>query len=63
MMVDIMLNQDSILDFPKGQHILSISHSKYHFWISVYTFEFRNGHVMKSPANQLAKWSYTEIQE
>ena len=56
MMVEVMLNQDSILDFPKGPHILSISHLKYQSRISVYTFEFQNGHVMTSPANQLAKW-------
>ena len=54
MMVEVMLNLDSILDFPKGPHILSISHLKYQSWISVYTFEFKNGHVMTSPANQLA---------
>ena len=54
MMVGVILNQDSILDFPKCPHILSISHSKYHSWISVYTFIFQNGHVVTSPANQLA---------
>ena len=54
MMVEVMLNRDSILDFPKGPHILSINHLKYQSWISVYTFEFQNGHVMTSPANQLA---------
>ena len=54
MMVEDMLNQDSILDFPKGPHILSISHFKYQSWISVYTFEFQNGHVVASPTNQLA---------
>ena len=53
-MVEGMLNQDSILDFPKGPHILSISHLKYQSWISVYTFEFQNGHVMTSSGNQLA---------
>ena len=63
MMVEVILNQDSILDFPKCSHILSISYLKYHIWISVYTFEFQNGHVMTSPANQLAKKKYTEIQE
>ena len=33
MMVEVMLNQDSILDFSKGPHILSISHLKYQSWI------------------------------
>ena len=54
MMVEVMLDQDSILDFLKGPHILNISHLKYQSWISVYTFELQNGHVMTSPANQLA---------
>ena len=54
MMVEVILNQDSILDFPEGPHILSISNLKYQSWISVYTFEFQNGHVMTSPTNQLA---------
>ena len=50
----IMLSPDCILDFPKGPHILSISHLKYQSWISVYTFEFQNGHVMTLSADQLA---------
>ena len=54
MMPEVMLNQDSILDFQKCSHSLSISCLKYHIWISVYTFEFQNGHVMTSPTNQLA---------
>ena len=37
-MVEVVLIQDSILDFPKSTHILSISYWKYHFWISVYFF-------------------------
>ena len=61
MMVEVLLNQDSILDFPKGPHILSTSHLKYQSWISVYTFEFQNGHVMTSPANQLAKQSCCDV--
>ena len=54
MMVKVMLDQDSIIDFPKGPHSLSIRHLEYQSWISVYTFEFQNGHVMTSSANQLA---------
>ena len=54
MMVEVILNQDSILDFPKCSHIMSISYLKYHIWISAYTFEFQNANVMMSPANQLA---------
>ena len=54
MIVEVMLNQDSILDFPKVPHILSFRHSKYQSWISVYTFKFQNGHGMTSPAYQLA---------
>ena len=54
MMAEVMFNQDSILDFPKGPYILSISYLKYQSWIPVYTFEFQNGHVMTSSANQLA---------
>ena len=54
MMVEVMLNQDSTLDFPKCPQILSISHLKCQSWISVDTLEFQNGHVMMSPANQLA---------
>ena len=54
MMVEVMSNQASILDFPKGPHILSVSHLKYQSSISVYTFEFQNGLVMTSLANQLA---------
>ena len=61
MMVEVMLNQDSSLDSPKGPHILSISHLKYQSWISVYTFEFQIGHVMMSPANQFAKWSCYDV--
>ena len=61
MIAKVMLNQDSILDFPKVPHILSISHLKYQSWISVYTFEFQNGRVMTSPANQLAKWSSYDV--
>ena len=38
MMVKVILNQDSILDFPKCPHVLSICHLKYHSWISVYFF-------------------------
>ena len=38
MLVEVMSNQDSILDFPNGPHILSISHLKCHSWISVYFF-------------------------
>ena len=53
MMIVVVLNQDSILDFPKGPHILSISNFTYQSLISVYTFEFQNGHVMMSLANQL----------
>ena len=53
MMVKVMLNQNSTLDFPKGPHILSISHWKHQSWTSVYTFEFQNDHVMTSPANEL----------
>ena len=53
MMIEVMLNQDGILDFQKCSHIFSISSLKYHIWILVYTFEFQNGHVMTSPANQL----------
>ena len=60
-MVEVMLNQDSILDFPKGPHIFSISHLKYQSWVSMYTFEFQNGHVMMSPANQLAIQSCNDI--
>ena len=56
-MREVILNQDSILEFPKCSHILSISYLKYQSWISVYTLEFQNGHVLTSPANQLAKWS------
>ena len=54
MMVEVILNQDGILDFPKCLHSLSISHLKYQSWISGYTFAFQNGHVMTSPSNQLA---------
>ena len=59
MMVEVMLNQDSILDFPKSPNILSNSHLKYQSWISVYTFQFQNGHIMMSPASQLQEdyWS------
>ena len=56
-----MLNQDSILDFAKGPHILSISYLKYQSWISLYSSDFQNGHVMTSPANQLAKWSCYDV--
>ena len=52
-MVEVMLNHDRILDFPECPHILSICYLRYHFWISVHTFIFQNGHVMTSPANQL----------
>ena len=38
MMEEVMLNQDSILNFLKVPHILSISHLKCHSWISVYFF-------------------------
>ena len=61
MMEEVMLDQDSIMNFQKGPQILSISHLKYQSWISVYTFEFENGHVMTSPANQLAKWSCYDV--
>ena len=54
MMVEVMLNQDSILDFAKGPHITNTSHLKFQSWTSVYTFEFQNGLVMTSSANQLA---------
>ena len=54
MMAKVMLNQDSISDFQKCSHIFGISCLKYHIWISVYSFEFQNGHVMTSPTNQLA---------
>ena len=57
MMVEVMLNLDSILDFPKCPYIFSISHLKYQSWILVYTFEFQNGHVM-SPANELQGVSF-----
>ena len=60
MIVEVMLNRDSILDFQKYPHILSIRYLEYHFWISVYTIIFQNGRVMTSPANQLAKWSCYE---
>ena len=30
---------------------------KISLWILVYTYTVQNGHVMTSPANQLAKWS------
>ena len=53
MMVEVMLNRDSILDFPKGPHILSISYLKYQSWISLYTSDFQNGHVMTSPAKHV----------
>ena len=56
MMVEVILNENCILDFPKCPHILSISHLKYHSWISVYT-DFHNGHVMTSAANQLQEAS------
>ena len=55
------IKSDSILDFPKGPHILSISHLKYQSWVLVYTYEFQNGYVITSPANQLAKWSCYDI--
>ena len=55
MTVEVMLNQDSILDFRKRPHVLSICYLEYHFWISVYILIFQNGHVMTSPANQFAK--------
>ena len=61
MTVEVTVNQDSILDFPKSPHILSISLLEYQSWISVHTFEFQNGHVMMSPANQFAKWSCYDI--
>ena len=61
MTAEVMLNQDSILDFPKGPHILGISHLEYQSWISVYTFEFQNDHVVASPANQLAKCSCYDV--
>ena len=61
MMAEVTLNHYSILDFPKGPHILSFSHLKYQSWISVYTFEFQNGHVMMLPGNHLAKWSYYDV--
>ena len=61
MMAEVMLNQDSILDFQNFSHILSISCPKYHIWISEYTFEFQNGHVMTSPANELAKQSCYDV--
>ena len=41
MMVEVMLNQDSILDFPNGPHILSISHLKYHSLLSEHTSRFK----------------------
>ena len=37
-MVEVKLNQDSILDFFKCPHILSICHLEHHSWISVYFF-------------------------
>ena len=49
-----MLNQDSILDLRKCPQVSRIYHLEYHFWISVYTLIFQNGHVMTSTANQLA---------
>ena len=58
MPVEVILNQDSIWEFPLCPHILSICNLKYHTWISVYLF-FQNGHVMMSPANQLqGQWSF-----
>ena len=36
--VEVILNQDGILDFPKGPHVFIISHLNYQSWISVYTF-------------------------
>ena len=38
MIIEVILNQDSILDFLKCPHILSICHWEYHSWISVYFF-------------------------
>ena len=64
MMVEVMLNQDSILGFPKCPHVSSICYLEYHFWISVSTSISQNGHVMISPAKQLAnKEKYTEIKK
>ena len=38
MVVEVMVNQDSILDFPKGPNVSGISHLKDQSWISVYFF-------------------------
>ena len=76
-MAKVMLNQDSILNFPKGPHILSIIHLKYQSWISVTLLNFKMvmlrrhqpislqyGHVVTSPANQISSYKvYIEIQE
>ena len=41
MVVEVILNQDRILDYPSRPHILSIYHSRYHSWISAYTCIFK----------------------
>ena len=53
-MVEVMLIQDCVLDFQKCPHFSSIYYLDFHFWISVYMFNFQNGHAMTSPAHQLA---------
>ena len=62
MMIEVISNQDSFLDFQKCPHILSICCLKYHFWILVYTFIFQNCNVTMSPANQLqCLWSFWQL--
>ena len=54
MMVEVIISQNSILDFPKRQPVLNIYHSKDHDLEFSAHFYFRNDHVITSPANQLA---------
>ena len=53
MTVEVILNQDSMLDFPKYQEYLEYLPSKISLLDFSEHFYFQNGHVMTSVANKL----------